>query len=208
LQPFELVTLEKYSNQVMKKELSFSNEPYLIAQLRAGNQKALAYLYKTHYQMIHHLIRKNNGGDEDAQEIYQEAILVVYEKLQQPNFELSCSLKTFIYSVSRNMWMYQLRKTEQALNKFKDFEQFIPIREEPEIDQHTPAYENMLTEVMQFLDTKCRELLELFYYHNLSLDVIAEKLGYNNSNTAKSKKSKCMERAREKARELLDKYED
>jgi RNA polymerase sigma factor (sigma-70 family) len=188
----------------MKKEISFTNETYLIQQIQLGNQKALQYLYKQHFGMIENLIRKNNGSDEDAQEIYQEAMLVVYDKLQKKDFQLSCSLKTYIYSVCRNMWMYQLRKNEQNQARFNDFEQFIPVEAE-EIDEN-PAYETMLTEVMGLIDDKCRQLLELFYYHNLSLEIIAEKLGYNNSNTAKSKKNKCMEKAREKAKEIVEKF--
>lgn len=188
----------------MKKEISFTNETYLIQQIQEGSQKALQYLYKLHYGMIENLIRKNNGSDEDAQEIYQEAMLVVYDKLQKPDFKLSCSLKTYIYSVCRNMWMYQLRKTEQNQARFSDFEQFIPVEED--IAGENPEYEAILGEVMNLIDDKCRQLLELFYYHSLSLEIIAEKLGYNNSNTAKSKKNKCMDKAREKAKELVDKF--
>jgi RNA polymerase sigma factor (sigma-70 family) len=188
----------------MKKEISFTNEPYLIQEIQAGNQKALQYLYKQHFGMIENLIRKNNGSGEDAQEIYQEAMLVVYDKLQKKDFQLSCSLKTYIYSVCRNMWMYQLRKNEQNQSRFNDFEQFIPV--EAETPDENPEYEMMLGEVMNLIDDKCRQLLELFYYHNLSLEIIAEKLGYNNSNTAKSKKNKCMEKAREKAKDIVDKF--
>ncbi len=189
----------------MKKEIGFTSEVYLIAQIQEGNQKALQYLYKQHYAMIENLIRKNSGSEEDAQEIYQEAMLVVYEKLNQPAFQLSCSLKTYIYSVCRNMWMYQLRKNEQAETRFQDFEQYLPIDHTP-AEGENPEYETLLNEVMNYIDDKCRQLLELFYYHNLPLETIAQKLGYNNSNTAKSKKNKCMEKAREKAKELIDKF--
>jgi RNA polymerase sigma factor (sigma-70 family) len=189
----------------MKKEITFTNETYLIQEIQAGNQKALQYLYKTHYAMIENLIRKNSGSEEDAQEIYQEAMLVVYEKLQKPDFKLSCSLKTYMYSVCRNMWMYQLRKIEQKQTRFSDFEQFIPV-DEILTDGENPEYESILGEVMLLIDDKCRQLLELFYYHNLSLEIIAERLGYNNSNTAKSKKNKCMDKARDKAKELVEKF--
>jgi RNA polymerase sigma factor (sigma-70 family) len=188
----------------MKKEISFTNEAYLIKEIQSGSQKALQYLYKLHFAMIENLIRKNNGSEEDAQEIYQEAMLVVYEKLQKPDFKLSCSLKTYIYSVCRNMWMYQLRKNEQNQTRFSDFEQFIPVEEA--IAGENPEYEAMLGEVMNLIDDKCKQLLELFYYHGFSLEIIAEKLGYNNGNTAKSKKNKCMDKARDKAKELVEKF--
>ena len=188
----------------MKKEISFTNETYLITEIQSGSQKALQYLYKLHFPMIENLIRKNSGSEEDAQEIYQEAMLVVYEKLQKPDFKLSCSLKTYIYSVCRNMWMYQLRKNEQNQARFSDFEQFIPVEET--IVGENPEYEAILGEVMNLIDDKCKQLLELFYYHGYSLEIIAEKLGYNNGNTAKSKKNKCMDKARDKAKELVEKF--
>ena len=188
----------------MKKEISFTNETYLITEIQSGSQKALQYLYKLHFPMIENLIRKNSGSEEDAQEIYQEAMLVVYEKLQKSDFKLSCSLKTYIYSVCRNMWMYQLRKNEQNQARFSDFEQFIPVEET--IVGENPEYEAILGEVMNLIDDKCKQLLELFYYHGFSLEIIAEKLGYNNGNTAKSKKNKCMDKARDKAKELVEKF--
>jgi DNA-directed RNA polymerase specialized sigma subunit len=103
------------------------------------------------------------------------------------------------------MWMYQLRKIEQKQTRFSDFEQFIPV-DEILTEGENPEYESILGEVMLLIDDKCRQLLELFYYHNLSLEIIAERLGYNNSNTAKSKKNKCMDKARDKAKELVEKF--
>jgi RNA polymerase sigma factor (sigma-70 family) len=154
------------------------------------------------------LITQNSGDEEDAEDIYQEALIVLYEKTKDANFKLSSSLKTFIYSISRNKWLYKLRQEGVGGISFDDVEDFIEVADESQnFDEEAIDYDNLVGEAMKKIDDTCRKLLEYFYYHKLPLESIAQKLGYNNANTAKAKKNKCMNKARAVAKELMDKYE-
>jgi len=192
----------------MAKQVFMTNDQALIDKIREGNGEALRHLYKKYYPVILRLITQNSGDEEDAEDIYQEALIVLYEKAKDPDFKLSSSLKTFLYSISRNKWLYKLRKEGLGTVSFNEVEDYIEIADEAkEFDSEIIDYDNLLGEALKKMDDTCRKLLEYFYYHKLSLETIAQKLGYNNGNTAKAKKNKCMNKARAIAKDLMDKYE-
>jgi RNA polymerase sigma factor (sigma-70 family) len=192
----------------MAKQVFMNNDQILVDKIREGDGDALRFLYKKYYPVVLRLITQNSGDEQDAEDIYQEALIVLYEKVKDPNFKLSSSLKTFIYSISRNKWLYKLRQEGTGGVSFEDVEDFFDVVDDSQdLDGENIDYENLVGEALQKMDDTCRKLLEYFYFHKLSLDIIAQKLGYNNANTAKAKKNKCMNRARSIAKELLDKYE-
>jgi RNA polymerase sigma factor (sigma-70 family) len=192
----------------MAKQVFMNNDQVLVDKIREGDGDALRFLYKKYYPVVLRLITQNSGDEEDAEDIYQEALIVLYEKVKDPNFKLSSSLKTFIYSISRNKWLYKLRQEGTGGVSFDDVEDFFDVVDDSQdLDGANIDYENLVGEALQKMDDTCRKLLEYFYFHKLSLDAIAQKLGYNNANTAKAKKNKCMNRARSIAKELMDKYE-
>ncbi len=81
------------------------SEADIISALRQGDSKALEIIYKQHYPAILHFIIQNNGTDQDAKDLYQEAVIILYEKLRQEHFLLTCQIKTFLYSVCRKLWL-------------------------------------------------------------------------------------------------------
>ncbi|TAH18968.1 MAG: sigma-70 family RNA polymerase sigma factor [Cytophagales bacterium] len=192
----------------MAKQVFMTNDQTLVDKIREGDSDALKYLYKKYYPVVLRLITQNSGDEEDAEDIYQETLIVLYEKAKDPNFKLSSSLKTFIYSVSRNKWLYKLRQEGTGSVSFEEVEDYIEVADEAkEFDSEIVDYDNLLGEALKKMDDTCRKLLEYFYYHKLPLETIAQKLNYNNGNTAKAKKNKCMNKARAIAKDLMNKYE-
>ncbi len=192
----------------MAKQVFMTNDQTLVDKIREGDGEALRHLYKKYYPVVLRLITQNSGDEQDAEDIYQEALIVLYEKVKDPNFKLSSSLKTFLYSISRNKWLYKLRQEGVGGISFDDVQDYIEVADEPQdFDSEVIDYDVLVGEALKKMDDTCRKLLEYFYYHKLSLEVIAQKLGYNNANTAKAKKNKCMNKARAIAKELMDKYE-
>ncbi len=192
----------------MAKQVFMTNDQTLVDKIREGDGEALRYLYKKYYPVVLRLITQNSGDEQDAEDIYQESLMVLYEKAKDPHFKLSSSLKTYIYSISRNKWLYKLRQEGTGSVSFEEVEDYIEVADESQsYDNETIDYDELVGEALKRMDETCRKLLEYFYYHKLSLDIVAQKLGYNNANTAKAKKNKCMNRARSIAKELMEKFE-
>jgi RNA polymerase sigma factor (sigma-70 family) len=181
----------------------------LLDQIRKGHSnKALATLYH-HYPMIRKMIRTQGGGSLDAEDIFQEALLLLVRNVRQPGFTLTSKLSTYLYGIARYLWRDELRRRPHSislellhdpkdLEALHDSEDFGPLTQAVEKEQQARLAEKVLNE----LGERCRELLLLFYHGGLKLKDIASKMGYNSENTAKNQKYKCIEAAKIRLQEL------
>lgn len=158
--------------------------------IRKGETKAFRELYVQYFGMVRYMIINNSGTEEEAKDIFQEAIVVLYEKANDGNFELSSSLKTWIYAVCRNKWLKQLEKKKKNY-RFTDFEQFDAVEES---EEENSAVHETLRANLNRLGVGCRKLLLLFYYFKKSMEEIAVDLNYTNADNAKAQKYKCIQK--------------
>ena len=173
----------------LKKEYSEEN---LIAGIKQDDHQSLKYLYKAYFSMILHLVTNNNGSEQEAKDIYQEAVIVLYEKLKQDSFELTCKIKTFLYSVCRRLWLKRLAEKNRYGGKINDYEDFLPFEDEgEEMDEQEQQYQMMMDSMLQ-LGEPCKTILEDFYIKKMSMQDITAKMGYTNTANAKNQKYKCM----------------
>ncbi len=169
------------------------NEKLLLQGLARNDKKAVETIYKENYNLIQALVINNNGSSEDAKDIFQEAMIVLYEKVQTGGFELQCQIKTFIYSVSRRLWLkkllHQNRVTLSDVN-----ESIVAVDEEVEDHEKRNSEFVMMEKAMSGLGEPCKSLLEAFYMQKRSMQEIASGFGYTNAENAKNQKYKCLMR--------------
>ncbi len=171
-----------------------------IIALKNGNQTALEQVYKQHFTSILHFVISNGGNNDDAKDIYQEAIIVFYENLQKPEFKLTCKIKTYLYSISRHLWLKELDKKKRFVqptdpSNIEDNEVFMLLADD-ELSPHQlkEAQFKTMNHSLELLGEPCKTLLTDFYIHNLSMQEITQKMGYTNSDNAKNQKYKCLQR--------------
>jgi RNA polymerase sigma factor (sigma-70 family) len=152
-----------------------------------NSEIVLKRLYTTYFPMILQLIINNNGNEDDAKDIYQEAIIVLYNKIKSGEFELSSKLKTYIYSVCRRLWLKRLSQMNRYGGDIRDFEEFQPV------DDRDIQF-NKMEAALQLLGEPCKTIMEDFYIHNRSMQEICERFGYTNADNAKTQKYKCLQR--------------
>ena len=175
------------------------SDEQLVAGIRDGDQMALKLLYQEHYPMIKHLITTNNGSEADAKDIYQEGIIVLYERIRSGEFELLSKLKTFIYAVCRRLWLKELRKMNRFTGDIENHEQSENWGHQmDEIEQET-AQRKMLEKNIDALGEPCKTIIVDFFYHGFTMEEIAEKMNYTNAANAKNQKYKCLQRLKKLA---------
>ena len=109
----------------------FSVEEIIIG-IKARDNCVLQHVYKNYYPTIQNFILNNSGSDDDAKDIFQEAIIVIYRKVKEDKrFLLNSSFKTFMYSIARHLWLKQLRSKKIEDEKISDQQNFIELKEEP-----------------------------------------------------------------------------
>ncbi len=161
--------------------------------------KAFSSLYN-YFPVIKKMVLANGGKPEDAEDIYQEALIIFYKKVKEPDFKLTSSINTYVYSICRFMWKDQLKK--QQKQSFTELEKDLVAEAEfiPAIESENQFL--LAEKVISELGERCKEILIRFYFHSKSLREIASKMGYNSENTAKNQKYKCLEAAKSKLKML------
>ncbi len=179
------------------------NDEQLVAAIRNGDKDAMVQLYKDNYMAVRNYVLKNSGNADDAEDILQDATIVVWEKIQQGSLELKAKLSTFIFAISRNLWLKRLNKlgrqvgmdgikTENLAEKADSF---------PEQDR------KLVMSMMDKLGGKCKEILSMFYFEGYDMTSIAEKLEYNNADTVKAKKHQCFKQLQEQFLKVYNKQD-
>lgn len=167
----------------------------IITAIRKGqNEKPLLLLYKE-YPKIRQLILKSGCNEVLAQEIFNDSLLLLIEKLQQPSFELTSKLTTYLYGINRFLVKNALRKQNKTSVELEWNDTLI--LSESDLGYNTEEEDRLkqLETILGKLSEKCRRILELFYFDKQSMETIAQELNYSSVNSAKTQKYKCIEHA-------------
>jgi RNA polymerase sigma factor (sigma-70 family) len=160
-----------------------------------GSDKALATLYH-HFPMVRKMIRTHGGSSADAEDIFQEALILLVRNVRRQEFILTSKLSTYLYGIARYLWRDELRRRQHTVppDLIQDAEDIgtSPINVALEKEQQARLAEKVLDE----LGDRCRELLLLFYHGRHKLKDIASKMGYHTESTARNQKYKCIESAK------------
>jgi RNA polymerase sigma factor (sigma-70 family) len=153
--------------------------------------------YEREFSKVAWLILKNSGTLEDAKDIFQDAMVILMDKFAWSQFDLDCSLGTYIYSICKNIWKEKLRKQKKE-NEFTDIVYYDSTEISTDYYNEKPDIFHQVTKAIEKLGNPCKKLIELYYFENYSWEEIAAKLGYASAASARNQKYKCLERIRGK----------
>lgn len=171
-----------------------SLELELLDGLAHNDRKAIERIYKENFGMIQTFILNNNGSADDARDIFQEAMILLYEKARGGNFELTSKLKTYVYSVCRRLWLKRLQQLQRFGTPVESLEEVVPVEEELEEQERRNEAFGVMEKAMSHIGEPCKSLLEAYYVHKKQMQEIAESFGYTNADNAKNQKYKCLMR--------------
>jgi RNA polymerase sigma factor (sigma-70 family) len=153
-----------------------------------GNSRIINEVYDNYIPKISEYIRRKGGNIEDAQDVFQEAIMVIFKKAQITGFELKSSFYAFLFGICRNIWLQKIipqtkkKKRIPAMNTV-----VLTNQDEEEIRRERfKIYE----ECLQLLSPSNRMVLELSA-QELSNKEIAEKMGIESHGYLRIKKMRA-----------------
>jgi RNA polymerase sigma factor (sigma-70 family) len=169
-------------------------EIFLLEGLSREDKGSIERIYKDNFSMIQHMILQNSGTNDDAADIFQEAMMVLFEKSRSADFTLNCQLKTFIYSVCRRLWLKKLNQSQRFSLRVEGLEDTIPL--DDEMETHEKRQEDFLVmeNAMNKIGEPCKSLLNAYYVQKKQMQEIAANFGYTNADNAKTQKYKCLVR--------------
>jgi RNA polymerase sigma factor (sigma-70 family) len=182
-----------YPNRIniLKAEL---NEQALLKGLAQNDSKAVETLYKSHFGMIQHFVTNNNGSFDDARDIFQEAMILLYEKVQLEHFALTCQIKTYLFSVCKNLWLKRLQQMGKYSTPLSAQEESISVEEDLDQFEKKDAAFAIMDRALNSLGEPCKSLLEGYYINKKGMQELASQFGYTNADNAKNQKYKCLMR--------------
>ncbi len=169
-------------------------ETLLLQGLAKNDRKAVETIYKDNYNLVQALVIKNNGTAEDAKDIFQETMIVLFEKAKSDSFNLNCSLSTYIYSVSRRLWLKRLLQQNRFLIIEESENELVKVEDDIEEHERINTEFIMMERSINSLGEPCKSLLNAYYTQKRSMQEISASFGYTNADNAKTQKYKCLMR--------------
>jgi RNA polymerase sigma factor (sigma-70 family) len=176
----------------------FQDDESLIRSLAEGNSKAISFIYKSCYPTIEKMVFKMNGSIDEAYDVFQDSVTILYEKAKAKDLTLSCKLSTYLTSVAKHLWMRKLsHKKKLGLSVLHDDVDY-QITAQEDVGRFLEFEKNMdkLQACFEEIGEPCNSILKAFYLENKSMQFIANEFGYTNPENAKTQKYKCLNRMR------------
>lgn len=168
-----------------------------IQSLRARDYSCLSVIYEREAAHIRQWVCQNHGSLADAQDVFQETIVALYQKATDPDFVLTCPIGALLFSIARNKWLTVLRQKKREAEvrlleevRYKDTEagqSLLEAVEEEAIQQQK------LDETFRQLSETCQKLLQLLAKGLATIEIVAE-MGMADTNTLYRRKHACIGR--------------
>jgi RNA polymerase sigma factor (sigma-70 family) len=173
---------------------TIEHDQLLLKGLAENDKKSIETIYRQNYSMIQSFVLNNNGSADDARDIFQEAMVVLYEKAKLSSFLLSCQLKTYLYSICRRLWLKRLQQMSKFSTQVENLEETVAVEEE--IEEHEKVNNDfiLMEHAMNKIGEPCKSLLDAYYLQKKNMLEIAGEFGYTNADNAKTQKYKCLVR--------------
>jgi RNA polymerase sigma factor (sigma-70 family) len=169
-------------------------EQALLKGLAENDSKAIETIYKDNFNMVQNYILNNNGTYDEARDIFQEAMIALYEKAQSESFVLTCKINTYVYSICRRLWLKRLQQLGRYSNQVDGLEETVQVEEDLEIHEKRNTDFAIMERALNSLGEPCRSLIEGFYIKKLDMQALSKEFGYTNADNAKTQKYKCLMR--------------
>jgi len=173
--------------------IHYSDEA-ILEGLRLRSDYIINFTYKEFYPLIKFLVTGNGGAEADAEDVFQDGIVTLYNKISLNQLVLNSSFKTYLYSVCRTLWMQKLNKRKAIYEKLADIEEYIDLPSDMLSEasmEETEMHRIIQTHFLSLPDA-CQKVLQLFV-KNIPVKEIARTMGFKTENYTRTRKYLCKE---------------
>ncbi len=160
-----------------------------------NSNSAFKELYENYFPYVKRFIINNNGSDADAEDVFQDTMIILLEKLRMDDFVITASVKSYIMGIAKNIWLKKIRNsfkvTEITDDHTNKFYQEIDI-----IIQQEKTYFEKLNDYLHKITNHCKGLIHDMFFNNKTIEQIQTDYGYKTRHNALNQKYKCVEQIR------------
>lgn len=169
------------------------------------DRKVIRAIYQNFADRVSNYILQKGGSAEDAKDIFQDALMIILEKVQFADFQLNSTFYTFLFSVNKMLWYNKSRKKSRNTVSIPDDN---TLRDVQNVEQQLLDREmdNIYRQNFSKLGELCQQLLRLFFAKK-DMTTIANQLKLKNEHTARTRKYRCREQLK-KLMEADERYQE
>jgi len=165
----------------------------VLASIFKGDAETLNQLYRDSFPAIRQLVLRNSGLIEDAEDVFQEALVVLYRKIKGDNLVLRCRLSTYIYSICRNMWLDRLRRLSRTVGVIDVDQELVDLDDDLITTIHKNDQYALYQKHFQTIGEGCQKLLTLFF-EGKGMKFITHAMGFGSEQYTRKRKFQCKEK--------------
>lgn len=192
----------------MRKSKEYSEQEIISAiKSKEAVNSALRYLYDSYYRYLERYVLQNSGNEDDAADMIQEAFLIFIRLIEENKFRQESSIKSYLYSIIKNLWITELRK-RKSMAKRNELYDIDKKEDTPDISHAIMKNEShkIIMDIFAEIGQKCKNILYRFYYEELSMKEIMVLEDFSNEQVLRNKKHKCLKGLIEKIQSDPTKY--
>ena len=170
-----------------------ASQPAWVVGLHRNDPATIRALYAKHFPAIKQYVLQNSGTGSDAQDMFQEAMTVLWMSVKEGRLVPDAEPGGFLYRVAKNKWLDVVRSAAHKHMKV--------VHDDRALDLGTDAADDIeerivrLRGVYDTLDDKCRTVLDQFYFERKDLATIAAGMGVEEE-SIRTIKYRCMMKLR------------
>ena len=170
-----------------------ASQPAWVLGLRRNDPATVRVLYSKHFPGVRQYVLQNSGTDHDAQDMFQEAMTVLWMNVKEERIGPDSDPGGFLFRVAKNKWLDHVRSAAHKHMKV--------VHDDRINDVHAEVVDDIedrivrLRSVYDNLDDKCRQVLDRFYFERKDLATIATEMGVEEE-SIRTIKYRCMMKLR------------
>lgn len=173
------------------------NDNQILIGLKAGNYTVFDFLYSKYRDKVIEYVVKNNGSETEAEDVLQDSIVNVYKRLKISDIIIDKNFDVYFTTVYRNNWR-TIAKIKNKRTFTDEFPEDLIFEEIDFYKEYQYAQFHRLTAIkFKELKSDCQKIIEQYYTHKKSLNEIAYLMEYENVQSVRNKKHRCLEYLRE-----------
>lgn len=182
----------------------FLPDKEVLKRIKTNDRTVLGELFIINEKPIASYIQKNGGSFSDAQDYLQDAIIILWQKVNSETLDLSAKISTYLFAIAKNKWMAESRRRKKHDYDIEKLEK-LSTNNDSLLDIIEDEENSALKGALQKIGSPCKELLLMYYFEERKMADIAVRMNFANSDVVKSKKYQCKKALEEILKKFINK---
>ncbi|MHA7059174.1 RNA polymerase sigma factor [Aquimarina sp. M1] len=164
------------------------NEQYLIGLLN-NDSKGIMKIYTEVFPRVRKFILQNKGTQQDAEDIFQKALIQITVRYRKERFEIKASFEAYLFTACKNLWRRELNTSKNRVTN-SDIIELVPAERNTALTILEQKRWELFTEKLDLISENCKKILTMFFNNSSYADIV-HKMGYSSETVARQRVFKC-----------------